>query len=143
MSLSWRAQQQRQLVPDDEESREEPVPTVSFSSSTVQTMIPENEYEQIAAERVNAVKNKPTPKKKPASPKNGSSKKLNSKKAATASAATGKAANNNKEGASTLHGGRRQSRGSIPWMQQAEKGGKSKKTPAQRERDRYLQSLNK
>ncbi|ORZ02845.1 hypothetical protein BCR43DRAFT_520093 [Syncephalastrum racemosum] len=143
MSLSWRAQQQRQLASEDDRSHEEPVPTVSFSSSTVQTMIPENEYEQVAAGRPNAVKNRPAPKKKQTPPKKETTKKLNAKKAATASAATGKPTTNDREGISTLHGGRRQSRASIPWMQQAEKGGKPKKTPAQRERDRYLQSLNK
>ena len=134
VSLSLKAQQTRRpempagfMSTDD--MMQEPEPTASFSSSTVRTMIPADEAsELVTASKVQIQTQKDIE----------SSKKISVSTTASMGVKT-EGSRNNKEAFGTLRGSRRQQpRGSIPW---AESTKTNDKTPAQRERDRYLQTL--
>ncbi|SAL96784.1 hypothetical protein [Absidia glauca] len=109
-----------------------PTPTVSFSSSTVRTMIPENDpiESHVGKKKTTTATMQPKAKQqKQKQPKEMA-------KAATVGATK------DKQSFGTMRTGRQQ-RGSMPWNTEAAatKPNTNKKTPAQRERDRYLQSL--
>ncbi|KAI9496207.1 hypothetical protein BDB00DRAFT_893438 [Zychaea mexicana] len=136
-----------------------PDPVASFSSSTVRTMIPENDQQSFGAAgmaaqekieiddtnfallqqnghqtwngRANRVSNRPSvlPQQQQL------------QQSGEAAAATTKA--ENKSFFNTVNVGRRQSarRKVMPWMDSDNDGSNSKRTPAQCERDQYLQSL--
>lgn len=128
------------FVPGDDHEVQGPEPTVSFSSSTVRTMIPDDECRtdstsnpssDIGGNKGSLARNNPINQRQ--SPKSTEA----AKKTADASQETQKA---DDTVYSTMREGRKQQRGAIPWMQ----GNDNKpqgKTLAQRERDRYLQSL--
>jgi hypothetical protein len=109
-----------------------PTPTVSFSSSTVRTMIPENDPIESHVGKKKTTTATVQPKAK--HPKQKQPKEM--AKAATVGATK------DKQSFGTMRTGRQQ-RGSMPWNTEAAatKPNTNKKTPAQRERDRYLQSL--
>ncbi|KAI7866540.1 hypothetical protein BDF14DRAFT_1743587 [Spinellus fusiger] len=132
---------------DEEDSQghpiDEPMPTISFSSSTVQTMIPTND-DQVPAKEMDPKKKQtgrsPLFKIGNKSDESWGSSKIKSqapvKKANTIQDTTPhNEAHNKKEWDDTLHTYRRQPRGFAPWIETT-----SNKTPAQLERDRYLGS---
>lgn len=105
-----------------EDTMEAPVPTASFSSSTVRTMIPADEYNE---GRTNAIKKQPVKEQRPQQQQSKPQKEQQQVEKKKYVACT------------TMRKQQAQQRGSIPWMQRNMAQGK---TPAQRERDRYLQS---
>ncbi|KAI8138529.1 hypothetical protein BJV82DRAFT_717394 [Fennellomyces sp. T-0311] len=131
--LSIRGQhnfQQRPAMPAGFMDEEGPMPTASFSSSTVRTMIPEGEYQD------NKEQQKPKQQPKAQQGSFSRSNPINQRQSITLKPKP--APKPAGPPATTVRGGRKQQRGGIPWM-----SGQSStdKTPAQREKDRYLQSL--
>lgn len=124
-NLLLRAQQQPAMaaVFAGEDNLEAPVPTASFSSSTVRTVIPADEYNE----------------RKPNTVKEQSIKKQQQSQQQQQSKAQKQQAMERKKNVTctTVRKQQAQQRGSIPWMHRNVSQGK---TPAQRERDRYLQS---
>lgn len=116
-----------------------PAPTVSFSSSTVRTMIPENDPIESHVGKKKATAATTQQQQQQQQPKAKQPKQKQVKEIAK-SATVG--ATKDKQSFGTMRTGRQQ-RGSMPWNTEAAatKHNTNKKTPAQRERDRYLQSL--
>ncbi|KAG2221749.1 hypothetical protein INT45_007155 [Circinella minor] len=175
--LSMRGQhhwQQRPAMPEEfmNEPLEGPVPTASFSSSTVRTMIPECEYQEQAIASSKNTNNKiqqqqqgsfnrnnPINQRQSISPtittsstrKNVSSLKssvnktthINTVASKKQTISTATPTTNTTGTYSTMRGGRKQQRGSIPWLQNNDNNPSNPKSPAQREKDRYLYSLKK
>ncbi|ORX47780.1 hypothetical protein DM01DRAFT_1410149 [Hesseltinella vesiculosa] len=102
-----------------------PAPTVSFSSSTVRTMIPDNE----------AVPEASTVQKTTTTPVSATVPLLrsNNPSSTVVQLKSTPVKKDYSKKAGTMRAGR-QNRASVPWQP-------NEKTPAQRERDRYLQSL--
>lgn len=175
VSLSARAQQSyRPAMPFmGEEDFEAPIPTASFSSSTVRTMIPADEYigpgggasivdtpsvanggsnsNNGSFSRSNPINQrqqqqqaKPVPpaSSSPSSPKPRSSSPT--KETTQKDASPSPKRENTQQAYTTMRGGKR-TRGSIPWLPESAAAAAAtttdKKTPAQKERDRYLKSL--
>ena len=185
--LSMRGQhhwQQRHAMPDEfmDEQLEGPIPTASFSSSTVRTMIPECEYhEQAIADNKNSDKKsqqaqtQPQPQRQKQQQKQGSFSRnnpINQRQSISPTVTTSSTKKNVSSLKSsvntptttttsdtvayrkqttatatgtynTMRGGRKQQRGSIPWLQNSNSNPSNTKTPAQQEKDRYLHSLKK
>ncbi|KAI7884777.1 hypothetical protein K492DRAFT_191516 [Lichtheimia hyalospora FSU 10163] len=159
VSLSARAQQSyRPAMPFmGEEDFEAPVPTASFSSSTVRTMIPADEYigpgggasivdtapstntssNNGSFSRNNPINQRQQAKPVPSKPNHASVRSSSPSKEDASSPKR-----ENTQAYTTVRGGKR-TRGSIPWLPEstATPTTTDKKTPAQKERDRYLKSL--
>ncbi|KAI8068604.1 hypothetical protein BC940DRAFT_298603 [Gongronella butleri] len=127
-----------------------PAPTVSFSSSTVRTMIPENETVEAPVRPATT-----STKKKPGNDASAANPQKSTKPSANNTAAPPTKQNPAKQPPSsssaapkkdysksfgTMRTGRQQ-RASLPWQPAATSAPGNDKTPAQKERDRYLQSL--
>lgn len=169
VSLSARAQQSyRPAMPFmGEEDFEAPVPTASFSSSTVRTMIPADEYigpgggasiidtapssNHGSFSRSNPINQRQQQQAKSVTP---ASAKPNHDSSVRSSPPTKETTQDtsssspppkreNTQAYTTVRGGKR-SRGSIPWLPESAPTTTTitdNKTPAQKERDRYLKSL--